>query len=213
MRPATRAPAPAARPIATSPMPSVCRRSDAGTEPVSIVLPPTTPAFHPSRRSASIPVIGLPCDMSRRAPLSPAPTRRTAPLAGVWGPPPRPTRLAFPARSRLLFSPFRLVGAAVIPGSHVRRYRQLDVSPQDRKEGSGSLTEATRSFVVRAGNEEWSTFGAQRLQPVAIGGKGDCPQEAPRRARSGRWPSSSTTARPYHPLGMRPFDEGHLQLS
>src|SRR4029450_11237151 len=56
IRPAIGAPAPAARPIAPSPIPSAFWRTAGGTDATSMVLPPTTPAFQPipSRTSTAV---------------------------------------------------------------------------------------------------------------------------------------------------------------
>jgi hypothetical protein len=106
---------------------------------------------HPGHRPAVRPV--------QESAAEPSPDEKDRALAGVWGPPPRPTRLASPRATFGCSSPpFRFVGAAVIPGSHFCRTRTRDVSPQDLK-GLDSLTEATQSLVVRAGNEGWSTYG------------------------------------------------------
>jgi hypothetical protein len=85
----------------------------------------------------------------------------------------------------------------VTDADRAARHAPLDDARRTRRREKESLTSLSGDYglVVSAGNERWSTYGAQRSQPVAIGGKWNARESGSKRRKPLPWVATSCLRR------------------
>jgi hypothetical protein len=85
----------------------------------------------------------------------------------------------------------------VTDADQVARHAPLDDARRTRRREKESLTSLSGDYglVVSAGNERWSSYGAQRAQPVAIGGKWNARESGSKRRKPLPWVATSCLRR------------------
>jgi hypothetical protein len=85
----------------------------------------------------------------------------------------------------------------VTDADRAARHAPLDDARRTRRREKESLTSLSGDYglVVSAGNERWSTYGAQRSQPVAIGSKWNARERGSKRRKPLPWVATSCLRR------------------
>jgi hypothetical protein len=85
----------------------------------------------------------------------------------------------------------------VTDADRAARHAPLDDARRTRRREKESLTSLSGDYglVVSEGNERWSTYGAQRSQPVAIGGKWNARESGSKRRKPLPWVATSCLRR------------------